>query len=63
MRSIGTILLRNALSAIVDHVEQIPDLEPDLPGLIEFKEIVIKRIQELQREDHLRFPGADCEAA
>ena len=62
MRSISAIFLSNTLCAILDHVEQTPDVAPDLPGLLEFKETLIRRIQELQREDPLRFPGAHPKA-
>ena len=63
MRTITTIFLSNSLCAILDHIDQTPDLNPDLPGLLEFKETLIKRIQQLQREDGLQFPGPDTRAA
>jgi hypothetical protein len=53
MRAITTIFLDNALCAILDHIEQTPDLDPNLPGLIEFKSALIKRVQHLQLEDQL----------
>ena len=54
MRTITTILLSNTLSGILDHIEQTPDLDPSYPGLLEFKETLLKRIQQLRRED---LPG------
>jgi hypothetical protein len=63
MRAATTILLTHTLSAILEHVEQTPDLDPDLPGLIEFKETLIQRIQQLRNEDHLGLSGEGACAA
>ncbi len=59
MRAVTTIFLTHTLSAILEHVEQTPDLDPDLPGLIEFKETLLQRIQQLRYEDHLGLSGDD----
>ena len=51
MRTFTTIFLDNSLSAILEHINQTPDLDPDLPSLFEFKETLLKRIQHLRNED------------
>jgi len=63
MRTITAVSPRNTLCAILDHVSHPPHLDPDLPGPLEFKANLIKRIQELQREDYLHIAGTGCEAA
>lgn len=63
MRAATTIFLTHTLSAILEHVEQTPDLYPDLPGLIEFKNTLIQRIQQLRNEDNLGLSGGDACAA
>lgn len=57
MRAITTVILSNTLCAILEHVDQTPDLDPSYPGLLEFKETLMQRIQQLQGEDPLRRPG------
>ena len=57
MRAVTTIFLTNTLSAILDHIETTPDLNPDLPGLLEFKSTLLKRIEQLRNEDGLGLSG------
>ena len=63
MRAVTTIFLTNSLAAILDHIEQTADLNPDLPGVLEFKETLIKRIEQLRNENHLRHSSKDNCAA
>jgi hypothetical protein len=51
MRAVTTIFLDNTLGAILEHINQTPDVDPDLPGLLEFKETLVKRIQQLRNDD------------
>lgn len=53
MRAVTTIFLSNTLSAILQHIEETPDLDPELPGLLEFKQTLLQRIQQLRNEDTL----------
>jgi hypothetical protein len=52
VRTLTTIFLDNTLGAILEHIDQTPDVDLDLPGLLEFKETLLKRIQQLRSEDH-----------
>jgi hypothetical protein len=63
MRAITAIFLDNSLSAILDHIDQTPDLNPDLPGLVEFKNILLQRIQQLRTEDQAGISGQSKHAA
>lgn len=54
MRAFTTIFLTHTLSAILEHIEQTPDLDPDLPGLVDFKTTLLERIEQLRNED---LPG------
>ena len=54
MRAFTTILLTHTLSGILEHIEQTPDLDPNLPGLVDFKITLLKRIEQLRNED---LPG------
>ena len=54
MRTVSAVLLRNTLCAILEHVDQPPGLDPDLPGVLEFKATLLQRIQQLRNED---LPG------
>lgn len=51
MKTITTILLINTLRATLEHVEQTPDIDPNYPGLVEFKRTLITQIHKLQTED------------
>jgi hypothetical protein len=51
MRAVTTIFLDNSLRAILDHIEQTPDLNPDLPGLVEFKNTLIQRVQQIRDQE------------
>ena len=51
MRTITTIFLDNSLSAILEHINQTPDVDPDLPGLLEFKQTLLQGIQQLRNEE------------
>jgi len=62
VRTITAIFLRNSLCGILDHIDQTPDLDPNYPGLLEFKETLIKRIQQLHREDPNQSPGQQTAA-
>jgi hypothetical protein len=57
MRAVTTIFLTHTLSAILDHIEETPDLHGDLPGLLEFKSTLLKRIEQLRNEDRLGLSG------
>lgn len=59
MRAFTTIFLTNSLAAILEHIEQTPDLDPDLQGLLDFKTNLLERIEQLRNEDY----GADTQAA
>jgi hypothetical protein len=54
MSTVTAVFLRNTLCAILQHVDQNPGLDPDFPGLLEFKETLIQRIQQLRNEN---LPG------
>ena len=54
MRAFTTIFLTHTLSAILEHIEQTPDLDPDLLGLVDFKTTLLERIEQLRNED---LPG------
>jgi hypothetical protein len=54
MSTVTAVFLRNTLCAILEHVDQTPGLDPDFPGLLEFKETLIQRIQQLRNEN---LPG------
>ena len=51
MRTITTIFLDNSLSAILEHINQTPDVDPDLPCLLEFKQTLLQGIQQLRNEE------------
>jgi len=51
VRTITTIFLDNSLSAILEHINQTPDVDPDLPGLLEFKQTLLQGIQQLRNEE------------
>jgi hypothetical protein len=59
MRAVTSIFLTNSLCALLDHIEETPDLNPDLPGLVEFKDTLIKRIEQLRNEDRIGLSGED----
>lgn len=59
MRAFTTIFLDHSLSAILEHIEQTPDLDPNLPGLIEFKNTLLQRVQQLRNEGRLGLSGED----
>lgn len=63
MQAITAIFLNNSLRAILDHIEQTPDLDPGLPGLIEFKETLIAQIHQIQQGDPRRGSKEGREAA
>ena len=63
MRTVTAVFLRNTLCAILEHVDETPDLDPDLPGLLEFKETLIQRIQQLRNEDLPGISGREAHAA
>ena len=60
MRAATTIFLTHTLSAILECVDETPDLDPNLPGLIEFKETLIQRIQQLRNEDAFGLSGDEA---
>ncbi|WP_348261337.1 hypothetical protein P8935_16205 [Telmatobacter sp. DSM 110680] len=63
MRAITTVFLTHTLSAILDHIEETPGLDPDLPGLLEFKETLTQRILQLRNEDLPGFSDPHTRAA
>jgi len=54
MRAITTIFLSNTLSAILEKIEETPDVDQQYPALLEFKRTLIQRIHELRTEDQIR---------
>lgn len=46
MRAFTTIFVTDALSAMLEHIEQTPDLGPALPGVLDFKTAPLKRVEQ-----------------
>jgi hypothetical protein len=63
MRAIATIFLTNSLCAILDHIDQNSDLNPDQPGLLKFKETLIERIHQPSKEYPARLSDQSKRAA
>ena len=63
MRAITAIFLDNSLSAILDHIEGTPNLDRSLPGLLEFRETLLKRIEQLKAEDRRELPVEGASAS
>ena len=63
MRAVTTIFLSNTLSAILEHIDQTPDLDPQLPGLLEFKSTVMHEIQQLRMEGGAGHSSGETRAA
>ena len=63
MRAFTTIFLTHTLSAILEHIEQTPDLDPDLPGLVDFKNTLLERVGQLRNEDLPGFSAPHTQAA
>lgn len=63
MKAFTTIFLTHTLSSILEYVEQTPGLDPDLPGLLDFKTTLLKRIEQLRNEDRPVLPGPHAQAA
>lgn len=55
MRAITTLLLRNSLSTIIEVIEQTSDLDPALPGLLEFKTALTTQLDTLQHGEQLEI--------
>jgi len=51
MRAITTIFLSNTLSAILEKIEETPDVDQQYPALLEFKRTLIQR---MRTEDQIR---------
>lgn len=51
MKSFPTILLLHTLDATLEYMEQLPDLDPQSPGLLDFKDALSAEINKLQAED------------
>lgn len=63
MKAITTIFLINKLRATLEHVERIPDMDPNYPGLVEFQRTLITKIHELQIDDRGPDPGENIGSA
>ena len=59
MQVFTTIFLAETLRANVECVEQTPDLDQNLPGVIEFKDALRRRISMLETRGFYEFDGAD----
>ena len=63
MKAFTTILLTHTLSAILEHIDETPDLDPNLPGLLDFKATLLKHIEQLRNEDLPGISGPHAQAA
>ena len=62
VRAVTSIFLSNTLAAILETIQETPDLDPKDPALLDFERSLIQRIHELRTDEQFRVvaEGNSC---